>query len=136
MTSSRPLVKLCCSVLAEKKASDVRVLDVSAISSITDFLVIATATSEPHMRALRIELEKALDLAGVRLVGEEAARESGWLVIDAFDVMVHLLTEEKRRRYALEKLWRDAGEVSVARLLAERKRPKRLRVKTRRRAPS
>jgi ribosome-associated protein len=131
MTASRPLVKLCCSVLAEKKAADVRVLDVSAVSSITDFLVIATATSEPHLRALRIELEKAFEAAGARLVGEEAARESGWLVIDAFDVMVHLFNAEKRRHYGLESLWRDAGEVSVARLLAVRKKGPRRSAKPR-----
>ena len=60
-TAAITLAQLCCRALEEKKAEDLRVLDVSAQSSITDCLVLATATSEPHMRALRIELEKALD---------------------------------------------------------------------------
>ena len=111
------LVKLCCGVLDEKLAGDLTVLDVGAQSSITDFLILATATSEPHLRALRVELEKALDGAKVQIVGMDVAQESGWMVIDAFDVMIHLFLAETRERYGLERLWRDASEVSVAKLL-------------------
>jgi ribosome-associated protein len=111
------LVKLCCRVLDDKKADALTVLDVSEQSSITDYLVIATATSAPHLRALRVELEKALDSNRVHLVGIETAQESGWLVIDAFDVMIHLFLAETRERYGLERLWRDASEVSVNKLL-------------------
>jgi len=125
-----PIVKTCCQVLEDKKAGEVTVLDVSAQSSITDYLIIATATSEPHLRALRIELEKALDAGGVHLVGMESAQESGWMVIDAFDVMVHLFLAEARERYALERLWRDATEVSVTKVLDKpRKAPVRKPVK-------
>lgn len=126
------LVKTCCRVLDDKKAGELMVLDVAEQSSITDYLVLATATSEPHMRALRIELEKALDTAGVRLVGKETTQESGWLVIDAFDVMVHIFLAETRERFGLERLWRDATEVNVAKLLqpaAAARRPTKPRVK-------
>ena len=61
------LAKMCCRVLDAKKADSLTVLDVSEQSSITDFLVLATATSEPHLRALRIELEKTLDAGRVHL---------------------------------------------------------------------
>lgn len=111
------LVKLCGRVLEEKKAGDVTVMDVSAQSSITDYLVVATATSEPHLRALRVELEKALDGANVHLVGMEAPQESGWIVIDAFDVMIHLFTPAMRERYGLERLWQDAAEVAMGEML-------------------
>ena len=116
-TAVTDLVKLCGRALEEKKAGDVRVLDVSAQSSITDYLIVATATSDPHLRALRVELEKALDGAHVHLVGMEAPQDSGWIVIDAFDVMVHLFTAPMRERYGLERLWQDATEVSMAELL-------------------
>jgi ribosome-associated protein len=116
--ASRELVKTCCRALAEKKAEDLRVLDVSAQSSITDFLVLATGTSEPHLRALRVELTKALAGSQTRLVGVEVSEESGWMVVDAFDVMVHLFTPEQRDRYSLESLWKDATEIPVSRLLA------------------
>lgn len=111
-------VKICCRVLDEKKAENLTVLDVSEQSSITDYLIVATATSLPHLRALRIELEKALDAANTHLVGMEATEEGGWMVIDAFDVMIHLFLAEPRERYGLERLWRDAAEISLKQLLA------------------
>jgi ribosome-associated protein len=112
------LARLAARTLDEKKAGDLTVLDVSAQSSITDFLVLATATSEPHLRALRVELEKAFDAAQVRLVGMEAPQESGWIVVDAFDVMIHLFLPAMRERYGLEKLWQDATELPLAKVLA------------------
>jgi ribosome-associated protein len=123
-TAAIKLAQLCCRALDEKKAEDLRVLDVSAQSSITDCLVLATATSETHIRALRIELEKALDGAQVHILGVESAQESGWTVVDAFDVMVHIFTRETRARFALENLWKDADEVPPSKLLAAPK-PKR-----------
>lgn len=128
------VVKLCCQVLDDKKAGELTVLNVGEQSSITDYLVVATATSEPHLRALRIELEKALDAAKVRIIGMETAMESGWIVIDAFDVMVHLFLGATRERYGLERLWRDATEVSINKLLAldlptKAKRPRVLAAK-------
>jgi len=131
---SLELVGLCCRALDNKKAGDLRVLDVRELSSITDYLVIGTATSEPHVRALRVELEKALDSVKTHIVGFETARESGWAVMDAFDVMVHIFTPEKRERYRLENLWRDARDVALKDLLAPVKRPARKAVKPGKRA--
>jgi ribosome-associated protein len=118
------LVKLCCAALAEKKAVDLRVLDISRQSSITDYLVLATGTSDPHLRALRVEIEKVLDAARAHIVGIETAQESGWTVVDTFDVMVHLFTADNRAKYRLESLWKDAIEVSVPALLGMEVSPK------------
>jgi ribosome-associated protein len=114
---SLDLARLCCRALEEKKAGDLRVIDVTALSSITNYIVIATATSEPHVRALRVELEKALDASKTRIVGVDAASESGWAVMDAFDVMVHIFTADTRARYKLEQLWRDGDDVPLSPLL-------------------
>jgi ribosome-associated protein len=116
---SRDLVRLCCRALDAKKAGNVRVLDVRDVSSITNYLVVATATSEPHVRALRVELEKVLDSAKAHIVGIETSRESGWTVMDAFDVMIHIFAPEMRARFGLEKLWKDAREVPLDDLLAD-----------------
>ena len=118
------LVKLCCRALEEKKAIDLRVLDVSEQSSITDYLVLATGNSEPHLRALRVELEKVIDASKTHIVGMEISQDSGWIVIDAFDVMVHIFSPETRAKYGLENLWKDAVEVSVPKLLAAPKAAK------------
>lgn len=120
-----PLLKLICEALDEKKAEDVRVLCVSQQSTITDYLVLATGTSEPHLRALRVELEKVIDASKVHIVGMDTMHGSGWLVIDAFDIMVHVFTPENRQKYALEKLWKDAEEIPVSRLQAAPAKPRK-----------
>lgn len=120
-------VRICCRVLDEKKAEGLKILDVSAHSSITDYLLLATATSEPHLRALRVELEKALDAVGLRIVGIEMAQESGWVVIDVFDVMVHLFLAPVREHYSLERLWSDATEWPISRVFGEDAKPSRSR---------
>ena len=121
MKSKKPellaLVKLCCRALDDKKAGDLRVLDVSEQSSITDYLIVATGSSEPHLRALRVEIEKVLDTAKAHIIGMDVSQESGWMVIDAFDLMVHIFTDDTRARYGLENLWKDAVELSVPELL-------------------
>jgi len=122
--SSLLLARLCGRALEDKLAASVRILDVSVISSITNFIVIGTATSQTHVRALRVELEKVLDQSRNRIVGMDTAEESGWTVVDAFDVMVHVFTEERRRQYGLETLWKDAPEVSVSEAKAGKLGPK------------
>lgn len=120
-TAVPPILKLICRALDDKKAGEIRVLKVSEQSSITDYLVLATGTSDPHLRALRVELEKVLDENKVHIVGMDTTQMSGWLVIDAFDIMIHALTPENREKYALENLWKDAEDMPLAKLLAEPK---------------
>ena len=111
------LIRQIVQALDGKKAEDLRVLDVSELSSITDYLVLATGTSEPHLRALRIELERVLDDNKARILSVDTTKGSGWTVVDAFKVMVHLFTPENRDKYRMELLWRDATELPLARLL-------------------
>ncbi|MBW8781796.1 MAG: ribosome silencing factor [Verrucomicrobia bacterium] len=117
-----PLLKQIVLALEEKKAGDLRVLDVSEKSTITDYLVLATGTSEPHLRALRVELEKVLDAAKVPIAGMDAGTYgSGWTVVDAYQIMMHVFTPEQRENYALEKLWKDAKDIDLPTLLTEPK---------------
>ena len=111
---STRLVGLLVEALADKKAENLRVLDVSKESSITDYLVLASGNSEPHLRALRIELERVLDAEKARILGVDTSKGSGWTVVDAFEVMIHLFTPENRDKYRMELLWKDAKEVSLA----------------------
>tara|TARA_R110002111_G_scaffold173536_1_gene239146 strand:+ start:340 stop:852 length:513 start_codon:yes stop_codon:yes gene_type:complete len=121
-TATLELIKNCCRALDGKKAEDLRVLDVHEQSSVTDYMVIATATSEPHLRALRVEVEKVLDAAKAIIVGMDAAPGTGWMVIDAFDVMIHVFLPENRQNYGLENLWKDGKAISVTTLLAPPKK--------------
>lgn len=105
--------------LEDKKVGDLRVLKMGPKSTITDYIVLATGTSEPHLRALRIEVERVLDAAKQPIAGMEVGTYgSGWTVVDAYQIMVHLFTPEQRANYALEKLWKDAESLNVAALIA------------------
>ena len=117
-----PLLKQICHALEEKKAEDLKVLGVSEQSSITDYLVLATGNSEPHLRALRVEIEKIIDQSGARILGMDTDQGSGWLVVDAFDIMVHIFTAENRKKYALENLWKDAEDLPLSTVLAVEKK--------------
>jgi ribosome-associated protein len=114
---STRLLKLIVAALDDKKAEDLRVLDVSKLSSITDYLVLATGNSEPHLRSLRIELERVLDAEKAKILGVDTTKGSGWTVVDAFELMIHLFTPENRGKYRLELLWKDATELALPRLL-------------------
>jgi len=99
--------------IEDKKGASIRVLDVRGQSSVTDYMVIATGTSNPHIKAIKSALDEVLKDAGVTLLGEDREVGSGWVVIDAFDFMVHLQTEEMRDLYRLEQLWKDADIVEL-----------------------
>jgi ribosome-associated protein len=120
--STFALLKQLVRALDAKKVGDLRVLKVSAKSSITDYIVLATGTSEPHLRALRIEVERVLDEVKQPIAGMEVGTYgSGWTVVDAYQIMTHLFTPEQRANYALEKLWKDAEALDVAALVKEPK---------------
>ncbi len=100
--------------LDDKKTQDLRVLKVAEQSSITDYLIMGTGLVGPHLRALRVELEKVLDAADAPIAGVDFGEDSGWIVFDAYQVMVHLFLPEQREIYQLEKLWGDAVELDVS----------------------
>ena len=116
------LLELCCQAIDETKGEDIVILDVSKQSSITNFLILASANSEPHMRALKRDLDKTLKDHNVSVLGLDEGDESGWSVLDAFDVMIHLFTPAMRANYDLESLWKDARPIDVEALLTKDKK--------------
>ncbi len=106
-------VKACCRALEDKKAENVKVLYLGEKSSITDYFIIATGNSHPHLKAMRASIEEALDNLHIDIFGIDAKPSSGWLVVDAYDFMVHLFISEMRDYYRLESLWKDAEDVSL-----------------------
>jgi ribosome-associated protein len=116
--ATRELLRNVVIALADKKAEQLTVLHVTQ-SDITDYLVLATGNSDPHLRALRIEAERILDTARAPIAGmEQGDYGSGWTVVDAWQIMIHLFTAEQRANYALERLWKDAEVIDVAKLVA------------------
>lgn len=111
---SKKLALLCRELAENKKAEDVVVLDVRKLSSITDYFVIATGTSEPHLRAILNEITDTLrDKYDLRPRATEGDLRTPWQVLDFFDVIVHVMREDVREKYDLEGLWGDAPRVRV-----------------------
>jgi ribosome-associated protein len=93
----------------EKQAEDIVLLDLRGISTLTDFLVVCSGTSTPHLRAIRKHLaDKGPDIAGLERNAIEGNEESQWLILDYWEIMVHVFHPAKREFYALEALWGDA----------------------------
>ena len=111
-------LKACLQSLEEKKADELVILDVRNKSSITDYLVIASGKSNPHLKALREGLVDTVKTHGIEVMGIDAEPQSGWMVVDAFDFMVHLFLPEKRDFYRLESLWKDAERVELDTVMA------------------
>ena len=107
-------LKLIIEVLEDKKGNDIRIFDVREQSSITDYIILVSAISEPHAKALKINLDKMIQERGIAVIGNENESSSGWMVLDAFNFMVHIQTAEMRSFYELEELWKDAVEVDFS----------------------
>jgi ribosome-associated protein len=118
---ARKLALRCRELADNKKAEDIVVLDVREVSSITDYFVIATGTSEPHLRAIVEEItEKLREDFGLKPRGMDGMLQTSWVVLDYFDVIVHLMRADVREHYDLEGLWSDAPKVRVRKRAAPR----------------
>jgi ribosome-associated protein len=106
--------RLAADAIADKKGLDVVVLDVARLIQITDYFVIATGTSRPHVQSLADNVEEKLKNAGQAPLREEGRPEAEWVLLDYGDFVVHLFQTEQREFYGLERLWRDAPQVEVA----------------------
>jgi ribosome-associated protein len=108
------LARHCVWAAQEKKALDPIILDLRSISSITDYLVICSAQSEPQIKAIANGVEQALKESLDRYpLAVDGFPTSQWIVVDYGDVMFHIFHEQKRGVYALEDLWSDAPQVST-----------------------
>jgi ribosome-associated protein len=109
---SRKLALLCRELADNKKAEDIVILDVRKVSSVTDYFVIASGTSEPHLRAIVDELtDKLKQEHNLRPKAIDGTWHTAWIVLDYFDVIVHVMRTDVRDRYDLETLWGDAPRV-------------------------
>ena len=88
-------------------------LDVRELSTVTDYFLIVTGSSTPHLKALFNEVQLKLKEAGVHWYRRAGDLEGGWLVIDYVDVIIHIFAEEKRRYYGIEALWAQAPRVPL-----------------------
>jgi ribosome-associated protein len=112
---SKKLALLCRKLAENKKAEDAVILDVRKVSSVTDYFVIVSGGSEPHLRAITNEVTDQLRQEHqLRPRTVEGDASAAWQVLDYFDVIVHVMRTDARQKYDLESLWGDAPRVGAA----------------------
>lgn len=113
---SRKLALLCRELADNKKAEDIVILDLRKLSTITDYFVICTGSSEPHLRAIVDEIQEHLEEDHhLTPRGTDGSFNTSWVVLDFFDVIVHVMRADVRELYNLEDLWGDAPRVKPPR---------------------
>ncbi|HJT79828.1 MAG TPA: ribosome silencing factor [Chthoniobacterales bacterium] len=111
MTSEK-LATTCGELASNKKAENIVILDLRDISTFTDFFVICSATSEPHLKAIAGEIESKLkEEHKISAAAVDGFPASQWIVLDYLQVVVHVFHHEKRDFYSLESLWGDAPQL-------------------------
>ena len=109
---SKTLALLCRELADNKKAENLLVLDVRKLSSVTDYFVIVSGTSSPHLRSIVKEIaDKLRDGHELRARATDGNMNGDWVVLDYFDVIIHVMRAEVRERYDLEGLWGDAPQI-------------------------
>lgn len=112
--TSKEMVKLAYEALEEKKAEDIRIIDISKISIIADYFIVANGTNSNQVRALVDNVDEKLGRAGATEHTTEGLGSDTWILMDYGDIIVHVFDKENRVFYNLERIWTDGKDVSVA----------------------
>ena len=113
MITSREMAKIVCDALADKKGEDIRAIDISQISVLADYFIIANGSSESQVRALVDNVEEQLEKAGVQAKQREGIGLGSWVLLDFGDVIVHVFDRENRLFYNLERIWSDGKSINI-----------------------
>jgi len=110
---SLSIAKTAAQAAFDKQATDLVLLDVSEHLVITDLFLICTAQNERQVGAIVDAIEEVLDAQGIEPIRREGEREGRWVLLDYFDIVVHVQQSEERSLYDLERLWRDCPHIPL-----------------------
>lgn len=105
---------LTAKAISSKKGLNIKLIEIGDISSLADYMVIATGASSTHVKAIADEVEYQLDEAGISVSHIEGYRSNSWILLDYVDVIVHIFSDEAREFYDLERLWQDGKEIDIS----------------------
>lgn len=101
-------------ILSSKKGKDIKVIEISDVSILADYMVIATGTSSTQVKALADTVDEKLDELGISVSHIEGHRSNSWILLDYVDIIVHIFSDEAREFYDLERLWQDGKVIDIS----------------------
>lgn len=110
---SKKFAKQIAEIIQSKKGYDIKIMELKNISSIADYFVVCSADSDRQVKAIADEVEDKLREIGIKTVHREGYESLSWVILDYFDVMIHIFKSEARTFYNLEKLWGDAPVITI-----------------------
>ena len=116
MEQEKEMARLAWQALDEKKGEDIQIIDITGISVMADYFLIATGNSDSQVRALVENVEESLQRGGYLLKQREGYQSGSWVLLDFGDIIVHIFDKENRLFYDLERIWRDGRVVSFEEL--------------------
>ena len=117
MISAKEVALTVTKALDEKKGMDIKLLKIDKVSSLADYFLICTGTSNTHVKTLCDYAEFSMDQLGEPMLGREGHRGNAWELLDYGSVVIHVFTDEARKFYDLERLWADAEQVDLQDIL-------------------
>ena len=112
--NSKEIAKLAITALDDKKAEDIKVIDISEVSVIADYFIIANGTNRSQIQTLSDNVEETLGKAGAHLRQVEGYDNANWVLLDFQDVIIHIFDKENRLFYDLERIWRDGKLIEAS----------------------
>lgn len=106
-SNAKEMTKLAILALEDKKAEDIRVIDISEVSIVADYFIIANGSNRSQIQALSDHVQETLGKAGYELKQAEGYNTANWILLDFGDLIVHIFDKENRLFYNLERIWRD-----------------------------
>lgn len=116
MEEIKKMASLAVCAMEDKKAEDIRVIDISEVSVLADYFLIASGKNRNQLQALADEVEERLGRAGYLMKQSEGYDSANWILLDFGDIIVHLFDQENRLFYDLERIWRDGKQIDPAEL--------------------
>lgn len=111
--NSKEIAKLAIKALDDKKAEDIKVIDISEVSVIADYFIIANGTNRSQIQALSDNVEEMLGRAQIPLKQVEGYDNANWVLLDFHDVIIHIFDKENRLFYDLDRIWRDGKMIET-----------------------
>ncbi len=111
--NSKEMARLAIKALEDKKAEEIKIIDISEVSVIADYFIIANGTNRSQIQALSDHVEEILGKAGAPLRQIEGYQNANWVLLDFHDVIIHIFDKENRLFYDLERIWRDGKLVET-----------------------